>query len=722
MRKRLIAWIASLTLVMAFLPACSSGKGGSAGTESAKASAQDAETGFVVRANRDTGSYEVDRPQAGGSTAQTDDGTWTIFVYLCGSDLETNYEAASRDLAEMVAASGNDNVQVVVQTGGSTSWNTEGVDPTRAQRFHIQDTAITEVDSLPDENMGDPSTLGDFLTWGVENYPAEHMGVIVWDHGGGSIWGVVQDENNDHDVLYLRELDEAFASAFATMGDKFEFVGFDACLMGTLETANVMASYANYMVASQEWEPGTGWSYTEFLEYLAKHPGCDGKELGREICDSYLDSFDGEVSTVTLALYDLSKMDDLLERFNAFAGELYDSTADLSEYAMVVRGVGKADNFGGNNKVEGYTNMVDLGGFISACADVTTNSDEVLSALDDVVAYHVAGDSHKDASGISLFYPLEIQHPMELSLFEGVCVSPHYLSYVDRVVHGNASADTGDDEAFADYSDDAWYDDEGNWVSGESETGEEDDHWSFLDGSSSGSGSGFFSHMDGSSQPAEEDSFVSFAVEPQVDEDGAYWFQLDEESIEYVASVSALLYEYQGDALISLGETYDVSADWDSGEMADAFDGWWLSLPDGQNLSVIPVDYGDDYVLYTSRIELNGEETNLRIRQYYDGTCVVEGAWDGISDTGFAAKGLTPIEDGDIVVPLYTAWENDEETTYVGVEYEVEGELEVYYDLLAADDYFYCFSINDIFDDYLLTDGVVFTVDEDGNLSFTALE
>ena len=85
------------------------------------------------------------------------------------------------------------------------------------------------------------------------------MGVILWDHGGGSISGVCFDEISD-DSLSLREIDTGLLSTMknAGMTDTFEFIGFDACLMSTVETANVLASYSDYMIASEESEPGSG--------------------------------------------------------------------------------------------------------------------------------------------------------------------------------------------------------------------------------------------------------------------------------------------------------------------------------------------------------------------------------------------------------------------------------------------------------------------------------
>ncbi|MCR5235609.1 MAG: hypothetical protein K6E34_00220 [Lachnospiraceae bacterium] len=40
------------------------------------------------------------------------------------------------------------------------------------------------------------------------------------------------------------------------MKGHFDFIGFDACLMATVETAYMLSPYADYMIASEEFEPG----------------------------------------------------------------------------------------------------------------------------------------------------------------------------------------------------------------------------------------------------------------------------------------------------------------------------------------------------------------------------------------------------------------------------------------------------------------------------------
>ena len=171
--------------------------------------------------------------------ACADDGGWTIFVYLCGSDLESGSGFASQNMQEMIDASANGNVRFIVQTGGASAWN-NGASPDELDRFEITGGASTLVDSQPQASMGDSQTLADFLSWGLAAYPSDHKGLVLWDHGSGSINGVCFDELFDLNSLSLRAIDTALGSVKDALPNGFDFIGFDACLMGTLETAAML--------------------------------------------------------------------------------------------------------------------------------------------------------------------------------------------------------------------------------------------------------------------------------------------------------------------------------------------------------------------------------------------------------------------------------------------------------------------------------------------------
>ena len=94
--------------------------------------------------------------------------------------------------------------------------------------------------------------------------------------------------------------------------------------------------------------------------------------------------------------------------------------------------------------------------------------------------------------------------------------------------------------------------------------------------------------------------------------------------------------------------------------------------------------------------------------------------WDGIDENGSADRHIVPLEDGDVIVPVYTAYtmDVDESGTYSGNEYVVDSETEINYRLMEPADYRYLFSIDDIYGDYYLSDAVQFSVNEDGSISF----
>ena len=736
--------------------------------------------------NKETGEMTISRPQLSGES-MGEAGTWTVFVYLCGTDLESGGGGAGvSDIAEMCQASQSDNYRFVVQTGGTNDWSYSGIDADKIERFVVENGDITKVDEGGDSTMGDPETLADYLTWGVQNYPADNMGVILWNHGGGSIQGVCFDERHDSDSLSLREIDSALLTAQQNMTEKWEFVGFDACLMGTIEAANILANYANYMYGSEEVEPGAGWNYTQIGNFLASNPGASGAELGQIVCDSFYQGCvdAGDYNCCTLAVIDLSKIDNVVTSFNSFAKDIYENGEDADSLSTMIRNIEASENFGSNNPQEGYFNMLDVVGLAESCRSYSSNVDAVKAAVSEAVVYKIHGADHPNCCGLSLYFPLQVGGSNELKTFSDICVSPYYMQFIDRrdysasiyysdngsqtadqnsnyyqdaetgisyfvegneyyaydqnsgtYYHYNASTEQWEEannsnlnadqynycssnDACAGYSDEYYYDDNGTW------------NWNsnYDYNQSSGcyrSKSVQTDHYNYAAdiQATGESKHIKFLRAPSMDEEGTFRFTLTKYSLDHCADVYAMVFMVVGDnEVILLGDTYDIDCDWENGTFADMFDGYWLSLPDGQNLSMTIVDKNDEFVIFSSPILLNGEETNLRIRlTIADGSVEIEGAWDGITEAGAASREIKKLKDGDKIVPMYISYTLDDdmtESTYVGDEFVVNGEIELVYGLLFEGDFMYTFIIEDVYRDYLMTDFTAFNVDENGDVWF----
>ena len=73
--------------------------------------------------------------------------------------------------------------------------------------------------------------------------------------------------------------------ALKKAGVYFDFVGMDCCLMSCLEVCCAFYDYCDYMVLSEDFESGLGWSYTKWLKTLYKNTSTPTLDLGKLICD-----------------------------------------------------------------------------------------------------------------------------------------------------------------------------------------------------------------------------------------------------------------------------------------------------------------------------------------------------------------------------------------------------------------------------------------------------
>lgn len=239
---------------------------------------------------------------------------WTFLVFVNG---DNNLDPmAVADINEMEAVGSSDAVNIVVQVDRSSSG-----DWSDTRRYYItQDENENQISStrldvnpqLGELDMGDPQTLVDFVNWGIENYPAEHYAVVIWDHGSG--WykapqtpdyfakAVSWDDQSGNNIGVANgELEGALAEIQATLGKKIELLGFDACLMQMWEVEDIAASYADVMVTSEHTEAGIGWAYDEFLDDLVQTPTMEAAALGTLIVDAAVDNGLATQSAVELA-------------------------------------------------------------------------------------------------------------------------------------------------------------------------------------------------------------------------------------------------------------------------------------------------------------------------------------------------------------------------------------------------------------------------------------
>jgi len=364
--------------------------------------------------------------------------TFTLMVYLCGTDLESEGGLAAEDLREMVASdvAPGGKLTVYVQTGGTKSWSVSGLKDGAAQRWMLDSEGLTNLEDLGRADMGSGDTFAAFLRYGLATFPAERYGLIFWNHGAGASDGVCYDELTGNS-LNMQEIREAFTAAAALPNYRtFALVGFDACLMADYEMAVHIAPFAQTMVASEETEPGEGWSYQSWLPTLARNTGIDMHTLGKQIVDSFIQSVErgsyGEFGT--LSVIDLTRIDALHAAMERMAGSL-SSEIEGGNFNALSRIRQKTPSFGQTS--DDASDMIDLGVFASMFKHFDAEgAAQLADALADAVVYSRHTSNLNNISGLAVLVPYSTRESAAayLPAYDAQNLMPAYAGFVRSFV------------------------------------------------------------------------------------------------------------------------------------------------------------------------------------------------------------------------------------------------------------------------------------------------
>lgn len=356
-----------------------------------------------------------------------------VMIYMVGSDLESKGGMASIDIEEMEESGfDEENLTVFLCTGGTSRWWMDEIPTDSCMIYQVTEGEIVEIDSLGERNMAEPSTLSDFIDYVYEDYPAENYGLVLWDHGGGAILGYGADENYDYDALEMKELDSALADTqMAEDGKKFTWIGFDACLMGMIEVADVLAEYSDYMIASEEIEAGTGWSYA-FLDTLSDGQHYAGADAGQCILDAYENYYYENYKYIpdyTLACMDLSKTDNVIEKLDALVA-VADDELRQGGYSSIAQGRDQTKSFGLVGDMDFYDtiDLYDLCDKLSILYPQETK--KLQGAISDCVVAQRTNVS--SAHGLAIYFPYGNKVLVDewLDVYGETGFSANYISFI----------------------------------------------------------------------------------------------------------------------------------------------------------------------------------------------------------------------------------------------------------------------------------------------------
>ena len=379
----------------------STGGGGNSGSAPSGFSSLNSSSGSF------TGDTEVDTAVASGSREKrtvikgNNEDTVTVMIYMCGTDLESKYGMASSDMEEIRAASYGSNVNVIVYTGGCKGWKNSGISSSVNQIYQIKDGQYYRlVDNDGSAPMTDPDNLSNFIKFCAKNFPANRNDLILWDHGGGSVSGYGYDEKNaKFGSMDLTGVNKALKNG----GVKFDFIGFDACLMATAETALMLNEHADYLIASEETEPGIGWYYTNWVTKLGQNTSAPTLEIGKNIVDDFVSECGKKCrgQKTTLSVIDLAEFANTVpSKLSAFAKSVSNKISN-KEYKEISDARYSTREFAESSRID----QVDL---VNLAENVgTSEGRELASALKEAVKYNRTSTNMTNAYGVSIYFPYQ---------------------------------------------------------------------------------------------------------------------------------------------------------------------------------------------------------------------------------------------------------------------------------------------------------------------------
>lgn len=317
-------------------------------------------------------------------------------LYIIGSNLESQYSLATKDMRELLDANLDlNNTTVYICAGGTKNWHSLDLASGEMAIYQLTSTGLKRLTQPRQISMGRPATLTSFLSFCRERTAADKYVLILWDHAGGPIIGYGEDEAHENEGMSLHDLASAIQSGGFGGRKKLEAVIFDVCLMGNLETAAFMSPYAEYMLASEDSAPGNGLDYSKLSSTaLTKDDTVTWLEI---LADRTVNEFyKYHPDSVTLSVYDLSIISEVTAEMNKlFAGSFTkDSLVAISRRVTGVRHVDH-DSF--------VFDLYDLYGFAVSFGLEGRGLQRALSRL---IIAHYGNPESLGLNGLSFYFPL----------------------------------------------------------------------------------------------------------------------------------------------------------------------------------------------------------------------------------------------------------------------------------------------------------------------------
>jgi hypothetical protein len=374
------------------------------------------------------------------------------------------YRYGQQNIKEMEAVGSNQSANIFVQIDqfGRKEVSRYKIEKNRARH-------LATISRPPESVSGTPESLLDFIKYIVKNYPNRKLAIILWNHGSGAkepaLWRGMKPHLRDDYFFFnqktkmfeinknLFSVEEMFrgigfndvAHTYITNaelkitleriskgllnGKKIDLLGFDACHMAMVEIGTELKTSVDYMIGSEELEPGAGWDYKRILKIFQGKPPTS-QELAKRIVTAYKEKYNNLFADLTLSAIKLENFTSLeknIDKIAAMLAALINSTknnAMLNALTKIRRNPLYTTAFLDSD-------YIDIVQFYKSLAKIfTENEKEIcrteqekkiapalkntisagLAIMQDCIIQNYAGRNAKNAFGLAIYFPTKSFH------------------------------------------------------------------------------------------------------------------------------------------------------------------------------------------------------------------------------------------------------------------------------------------------------------------------
>ncbi|MCH5211299.1 MAG: hypothetical protein J1F01_10110 [Oscillospiraceae bacterium] len=327
----------------------------------------------------------------------------TVFIFMIGSDLA---RYAGYDICEMLHSGFNDSdTNVILIAGGSSNWSINSMNEHPVNVYRLLGGGLKNLNETKEYNIFDTDDIYNIMFKYMSRYRAEKYSVFFWDHGGGFVEGFGKDARNINPVISTARLAKVFSDIRADVKNDFnldynyECVGFDACYMADVQTAQAFSDAGfRYFIGSEDIENYNGWNYS----FLSALNGGDTESFCHAVIDETSSFYENYIENYkfTLSCIDLSKTERVINALEAIA--LSVNNSGTFESYLGARGNTRVYGNPGDSRFGGSAHdYVDMKDFSTRLSASGIDASELMAAVNEAVIYNRASD--ENSGGITVY-------------------------------------------------------------------------------------------------------------------------------------------------------------------------------------------------------------------------------------------------------------------------------------------------------------------------------